>query len=260
MGQTLAERIQYEAAYDRNLIFQAYAGDLADLVGELQARAERAEAALEKLREECNALSNHIMDSEIFQPDDLAAIARCVWRKTSLSRDGSSIPGDTESDLPEFWYSACGHLQYASPSHEWKHCPYCGFSIWSDYPSESLGELSDDDDDEGSEGFVIIGDWPGIDDARPSDNESLTIGIYHVYHVDIPLYTNEGACYGSRLLFEGSLDECMGHGGDGRRICNSADNPVYFYDSNSGTWEPSDWEPSDNDLLSPDAGTEDGAA
>ena len=46
MGQTLAERIQYEAAYDRNLIFQAYAGDLADLVGELQARAERAEAAL----------------------------------------------------------------------------------------------------------------------------------------------------------------------------------------------------------------------
>ena len=46
MGQTLAERIQYEAAYDRNLIFKAYAGDLADLMSDLTARAERAEAAL----------------------------------------------------------------------------------------------------------------------------------------------------------------------------------------------------------------------
>ena len=46
MGQTLVERIQYDAAYDRNLIFNAYAGDLADLVAELTARAERAEAAL----------------------------------------------------------------------------------------------------------------------------------------------------------------------------------------------------------------------
>ena len=45
MGQTLAERIQYEAAYDRNLIFRAYAGDLADLMSELAARAERAERA-----------------------------------------------------------------------------------------------------------------------------------------------------------------------------------------------------------------------
>lgn len=36
----------YEAAYNRDLLTQAYAGDLADLVTELQQRAERAEAAL----------------------------------------------------------------------------------------------------------------------------------------------------------------------------------------------------------------------
>lgn len=50
MGQTLAERIQYEAAYDRNLIFKAYAGDLADLMSDLTARAERAEAAANDCR------------------------------------------------------------------------------------------------------------------------------------------------------------------------------------------------------------------
>lgn len=56
MGQTLAERIQYEAAYDRNLIFKAYAGDLADLMSELTARAERAEDELVVLRAELDEL------------------------------------------------------------------------------------------------------------------------------------------------------------------------------------------------------------
>ena len=46
MGQTLAERIDWEAANDPNRMISAYAGDLADLVAELTARAERAEAAL----------------------------------------------------------------------------------------------------------------------------------------------------------------------------------------------------------------------
>lgn len=46
MGQTLAERIDWEAANDPNRMVSAYAGDLADLVAELTARAERAEAAL----------------------------------------------------------------------------------------------------------------------------------------------------------------------------------------------------------------------
>ena len=42
MGQTLAERIDWEAANDPNRMISAYAGDLADLVAELTARAEQA--------------------------------------------------------------------------------------------------------------------------------------------------------------------------------------------------------------------------
>ena len=46
MGQTLAERIEWEAANDPNRMVSAYAGDLRELMVELTARAERAEAAL----------------------------------------------------------------------------------------------------------------------------------------------------------------------------------------------------------------------
>ena len=77
------------------------------------ARAERAEAAL----------------VEHDQP--------CLWRKTSVLRDDSVVPGgNTESDPPKFWYSACGHVQYTPPSHEWKHCPHCGSIIWVDNPND----------------------------------------------------------------------------------------------------------------------------
>lgn len=76
MGQTLAERIQYEAAYDRNLIFQAYAGDLADLVGELQARAERAEAALAERDDSYLLLRLAPMHRRLrFHPNDIERIA-----------------------------------------------------------------------------------------------------------------------------------------------------------------------------------------
>ena len=119
------------------VIFQAYAGDL--ICGRFTGPCRTGRAALEKPGEKCNALSNHIMDSEIFQPDDLAAIARCVWRKTSLSRDGSSILAIQKAIFLNFGIPPAAIR--TSPSHEWKHCPYCGFSIWSDYPSESWGTV-----------------------------------------------------------------------------------------------------------------------
>ena len=46
MSAGLFDRIMDEATYNRNLLTQAYAGDLADLLMELQERAEWAEAAL----------------------------------------------------------------------------------------------------------------------------------------------------------------------------------------------------------------------
>lgn len=67
------------------------------------------------------------------------------------------------------------------------------------------------------------------------------------YLVEIPLYSGSGGCYGTRLLFAGSLDDCMKFSGSDRRISDEAGNPLYFYDDDSGAWEPADETPSDND-------------
>ena len=64
MGQTLAERIDWEAANDPNRMVSAYAGDLRELMVELTARAERAEAALAAKVTPCAWVWNPTDDSD----------------------------------------------------------------------------------------------------------------------------------------------------------------------------------------------------
>ena len=73
MGQTLAERIDWEAANDPNRMISAYAGDLADLVAELTARAERAEAALAAVP--WQALLNIAASDAANDPDEAALLS-----------------------------------------------------------------------------------------------------------------------------------------------------------------------------------------
>lgn len=56
MSEGLQGRIMHEARRDKNALMTAYAGDLAEMIEGLTARAERAEAALAELRTELDEL------------------------------------------------------------------------------------------------------------------------------------------------------------------------------------------------------------
>lgn len=115
MSAGLFDRIMDEATYNRNLLTQAYAGDLADLLTELQLRAERAEAALAKLREESNALCNHILDDSIFGCESNQP---CVWNRFMAGDDSWYVSTTCRETM--YWNSGDG------PDEEHKFCPYCG--------------------------------------------------------------------------------------------------------------------------------------
>ena len=98
MGQTLAERIQYEAAYDSNLIFRAYAGDLADLMSELTVRAERAEAVLRTMTEQKEYFRVCWEEAEAALDDCRRVVAAIPWRALASIYTHPGVVLDADAD------------------------------------------------------------------------------------------------------------------------------------------------------------------
>lgn len=94
----------YEAAYNRDLLTQAYAGDLADLVTELQQRAERAEAALAERDKPC-----------AFEQEDHEDFS-CIWITDCGGR---------------YW------LEDGTPDQHYEFCPSCGHPFVVRLPSHN---------------------------------------------------------------------------------------------------------------------------
>ena len=119
MEKTLTERIAMEAAYDRNLMFAAYAGDIADLVAELTARAERAEATLRAMTEQKEFFRVCWEEAEAALAQYRAELADrlyepCVWR---LDENASDYVTGCDGD----WFDVSfGDMKY---------CPNCGHPV-----------------------------------------------------------------------------------------------------------------------------------